>query len=152
MESASSDFNWFIYVKYLCRTGTTPAKLPAVVSWFIMNFEHSLNPSPASADAPPDLADSRGCFFPDNASLPSRTQIKKKSVKNSFLYRQKEMLTYFLAEWRGLWGILKASTARRDVRGAAGAEQPGRAMQELSPLKNSCSKQGGKQKTSEIPQ
>lgn len=63
------------------------------------------------------------------------------------------MLTYFLTEWRGLWGILKASTAGRDERGAAGAEEPlhvtesGRPSQELSCLKNSCSKQEGKQKT-----
>lgn len=34
------------------------------------------------------------------------------------------MLTYFLPERRGFWGILKASTARRDVRGAAGAKEP----------------------------
>lgn len=51
----SSTLNIFAGPKQLCQAASSDFML-------VMNFEHSLNQSPASADAPQDLAESSGCF------------------------------------------------------------------------------------------
>jgi len=111
----------------------------AAVSGFVLfvNFECS---SPNQSTAQPgqlqmmlleqlqDLAGSRVCVFSilrQCLSLFQNLNLKKKKknklLENNILHRNK-MLIYFLTGWRGLWGILKASTARRHVRGAAGRQ------------------------------